>query len=351
MVFYRKYRPQKISELDSEQVRTSLTSILTAKEVPHAFLFTGPRGLGKTSSARILAKTLNCQNKKDGQACNICEQCVSITNGANVDVLEIDAASNRGIDEIRDLREKVKLAPATALYKVYIIDEVHMLTTEAFNALLKMLEEPPAHVVFILCTTEVHKVPETIRSRCFSVSFKKATDKELSRSLKRIIAGEGMESQIDDTAILEIAKFSDGSFRDASKYLEVAVLRQGNKKITQEVVLDLLGNNIFSGDFVTALKKKQTKEALVWLQRAVENGLNIKAWIEDLLGGFHNKLLLYYKVEGGPVAKELDGLTEQEVKKLITLFTRAHQEMRTAVIAQLPAEIAIIEYCETREDN
>ncbi len=192
MVFYRKYRPQNINELDSQDVRERLVSVLSKDNV-HAMLFTGPKGLGKTSTARIVAKVLNCESltekgRKAGklEPCNKCDQCISISNGSNIDVLEIDGASNRGIDEIRDLREKIKLSSARANKKVYIIDEVHMLTTEAFNALLKTLEEPPSHVVFILCTTEPHKVPATIASRCFQISFKKATDEELTRALLRI---------------------------------------------------------------------------------------------------------------------------------------------------------------------
>lgn len=218
MVFYLKYRPQTISELDLAQVREKLFSLLKSKSLPHAFLFTGPKGLGKTSTARILAKAINCErvqelriknqelrknkneshNSKfiiqnsDVEPCNECQACVSITNGSNIDVLEIDAASNRGIDEIRALRERVKFAPANLKKKVYIIDEVHMLTTEAFNALLKTLEEPPDHVVFILCTTEIWKVLPTIVSRSFHISFEKPTKEELTRSLERVAKGENL---------------------------------------------------------------------------------------------------------------------------------------------------------------
>src|SRR5215469_4743338 len=198
MVFYRKYRPQHISDLDSASVRQTLYAVLQ-KNIPHAFLFTGPKGLGKTSTARIVAKVVNCEKRKKGETepCNICSQCVSIASGTNVDVLEIDAASNRGIDEIRELKEKIRLAPVLAIQKVYIIDEVHMLTTEAFNALLKTLEEPPEHAMFILCTTEAHKVPETIVSRCFQIMFKPATDQEIARSLERVAKGENLKIEKD----------------------------------------------------------------------------------------------------------------------------------------------------------
>lgn len=346
MVFYRKYRPQKLSELDSQPVRERLTIILSSKEIAHAFLFSGPKGLGKTSAARIVAKAVNCERRKDLEPCNHCSQCVSITNGTNLDVLEIDGASNRGIDEIRELREKIKLAPAVAHFKVYIVDEVHMLTTEAFNALLKTLEEPPHHVLFILCTTDMHKVPQTIQSRCFNVGFSQATLPEITRCLKRIIRAEHIK--IDEEAVEEIAKGSDGSFRDASKLLEVAVLQQGRKKITKETILTTSGNSIHAVEFVGYLHGKDAKGALRWLQESIHKGLNVKVWLEDLLAGLHSRLLRYYNIESGEKADVLEDLAEQDVKKLITLFTRAHQEMKTAVIPQLPAELAIIEYCLAR---
>lgn len=343
MVFYRKYRPQKLSELDSESARSSLSTILSSKEVPHALLFTGSRGLGKTSAARIVAKIVNCERKKGTEPCNKCDQCVSITNGTNLDVLEIDGASNRGIDEVRDLREKIRLSPSAASYKVYIIDEVHMLTTEAFNALLKTLEEPPAHAIFILCTTEPHKVPKTIESRCFHVVFKRANKAELKRSLSRIIRSEKI--RIEDEAIAKIVDSSDGSFRDAAKILEIAVLRSSRrKKITKETILELLGNSIHSRDFIELLAGKDARTALEWLNQSINKGLNIKIWLEDLLAIFHNALLHKYRIENEGTY-EVEGFSEEELKRLISLFSKAHQDMRTSVIPQLPAELAIIEYC------
>src|SRR6185437_9781888 len=238
MVFYRKYRPQQIDDLDSASVREILNAVLQ-KSIPHAFLFTGPKGLGKTSTARIVAKVVNCERLGSSvhatiEPCNICDQCVSITSGTNVDVLEIDAASNRGIDEIRELKEKIRLSPVSATRKVYIIDEVHMLTSEAFNALLKTLEEPPDHAMFILCTTESHKVPETIVSRCFQIMFKPATEEELVRSFKRIVEGEKLK--IEDEALKYIAQLADRGFRDGAKVLEELVLGADGQQITKELV-------------------------------------------------------------------------------------------------------------------
>src|SRR3990167_6143081 len=184
MTFYLKYRPQTLVDLDSTPVRESLIKIVESKSIPHAFLFSGPKGTGKTSAARILAKIVNCENPPaGGEPCNICDQCISIAKGENLDVIELDAASHRGIDDIRALRDAVKLSPAKAKKKVYIIDEAHMLTTEASNALLKTLEEPPSHVVFILATTNPEKLIETIRSRAVNINFRKATPPELASSL------------------------------------------------------------------------------------------------------------------------------------------------------------------------
>src|SRR3990172_2163032 len=223
MTFYLKYRPQKIDDLDLNDVRETLTKIVKSENIPHAFLFSGPKGSGKTSAARILAKVVNCEKRQKshppagGEPCNKCAQCTSITNGNNIDVIELDAASHRGIDDIRTLREGVMLAPARAKKKVYIIDEAHMLTTEASNALLKTLEEPPAHVVFILATTNPEKLIGTVRSRTTYISFRKATLEEIEHSLKKVVIGEKMK--VDKKVLEDVAKAANGSFRDAIKLL------------------------------------------------------------------------------------------------------------------------------------
>ncbi len=380
MVYYRKYRPQKIDDLDSEYIRKTLTAVLSLPEPPHAFLFTGPKGLGKTSTARIVAKVVNCENnskfksqnsklklknKKSSEEltdnsqpttdnrlepCNACEQCISITNGANLDVLEIDAASNRGIDEIRDLREKIKLSPLSARKKIYIIDEVHMLTTEAFNALLKTLEEPPAHAMFILCTTELQKVPATIISRCFQVQFSPATKEEIARSFKRIAENEKLD--IDEAAIESIVHLADGGFRDAHKILEELV-SMGEKHIT----LDLLEKRYKVSSIkyqvlsiIESLQKKDTKEGIKRIEQVVAEGVDIKTFTEQLFDTLHSLLLVKVGVLQSSESRIQNAeLPIEQIKVLLDLLGRVIQEMKYAVVPQLPLELAIIDYTTLHE--
>ncbi len=235
---YRKWRPQDFDALVGQEViRTSLAEAIKTDRIAHAYLFSGPRGTGKTSTARILAKALNCQQGPTPTPCNQCDNCVRINQGMSMDVVEIDAASNRGIDEMRDLRERVRLSPVEGLYKIYIIDEVHMLTTEAFNALLKTLEEPPSCVVFILATTEPHKIPATIHSRCQRYDFRRLSIAETADYLAQVAAGSGIEAE--RSALQLIAARSDGGMRDALSLLDQCSLAADT--ITEETVRDLLG--------------------------------------------------------------------------------------------------------------
>jgi len=370
MVFYRKYRPQKIEELDSAAVRESLYSILSKASFSHAFLFTGPKGLGKTSTARIVAKVINCErlaasrqslvssgkNKlktKDQslsakiEPCNKCQQCLSITNGTNMDVLEIDGASNRGIDEIRDLRDKVKLAPFKASKKIYIIDEVHMLTTEAFNALLKTLEEPPAHVVFVLCTTEPHKVPATILSRCFRVVFKPATEEELVRSFQRIVKEEKLSA--DKDGLKTIAHLSDGSFRDGVKILEEISVVANGKEITKELVekkYKLTSVEKQITNLLSHLKEKDSQKAFGLISDLMETGVDVRYFLEQLIGRLH--LILLEKVGAGEKDSASPALEIYEIKILVDLFSKAYLDTKYAVLEQLPLELAIVEWTEDR---
>jgi DNA polymerase-3 subunit gamma/tau len=353
MVFYRKYRNQTIEELDNAQVRQSLAAILAKPEnIPHAFLFTGPKGLGKTSSARIVAKVVNCTSKATGsiEPCNTCDQCLSITSGNNLDVYEIDAASNRGIDEIRDLKEKIKLSPVNAVKKVYIIDEVHMLTTEAFNALLKTLEEPPSHAMFILCTTEIHKVPSTIFSRCFNVSFTKATPEELVRSFKRIITGEQLEA--DDDALFAIAKMSDGGFRDGAKLLEEIVSLTAGKKITSELIEEKYhtqntGRLIL--EVIQSFEKKNTQQGLLAIQTVVSQGIDMRFFMLQLIESLHD--LLMEQIGSTSNSSETNSFSQTDLTHIISILSKAYSEMKYAVIVQLPLELTLVDWCSIEQSE
>ncbi len=348
MVFYRKYRPQTISELDLTEVRDKFTNLLTTGNIPHAFLFTGPKGLGKTSSARILAKAINCKHpsskKKDSfEPCNTCDICVSITNGSHVDVIEIDAASNRGIDEIRELRERVKFAPSQLTKKIYIIDEVHMLTTEAFNALLKTLEEPPEHVVFILCTTEEWKIPTTVVSRTFHVRFEKPVKKEIFRSLKRVITGEKL--QVEPSVLDSIYELSDGAFRNAAKILEELVVNAGSKPITQKILEDVykIGSVEQSvNSLIISLSKLDLVNSLKIIQSLADAGMDFRIVHEKLVSILHEQLLIKSQLAQGK--EEILELSLPDIKKLLELFNTSFGQLRFTVLPQLPLEIAVMEY-------
>lgn len=329
MSFYRTYRPQIIEQIDNNDVREQLLLLLTKerKQLPHAFLFTGPRGSGKTTAARIVAKLFNCTKPTKHGPCGKCLQCMSIAEGRNLDVLEIDAASNRGIDEIRQLRDAINLAPSSAQFKVYIIDEVHMLTPEAFNALLKTLEEPPEHAVFVLATTDPQKLPATITSRCVSILFHRASEDELVHALKRIVALEKIS--IDDSALSLLSARVDGSFRDAVKMLEQVSFHKGN--VTNDIVKKLvsLSDETVRITLFESLAKKDVHAALSVIENVVKQGNDIKTFLIDCLEYLHNELL--------------KGSTESKV--LIQKFTEAYTLMRASPIPELPLEVAVVDYC------
>jgi DNA polymerase-3 subunit gamma/tau len=332
MVYYRKYRPQTLDDLDKEDIRARLSFLFSKKELPHAFLFTGPKGIGKTSTARIIAKIVNCTKRKTAEPCNTCGNCVAIANGSHLDVIEIDAASNRGIDEIRDLRDKIAFAPAMGGKKIFIIDEVHMLTKEAFNALLKTLEEPPAHAVFILATTEVHKLPDTIISRCTEIKFTKATTDEIARSLNRIVKGEKLF--LTKAQILSVAKAADGSFRDAAKILEQADYSDGIVSLSPE-------------KFLGSVIERNSKEAITFVESLENHGVDFLDFTKRVLDLLHNALLSNYGQEVD-VSPELKKLSVSDLKILLKLFSSAYQEIKISYIEQLPLELAVIEWTEKK---
>lgn len=325
MTLYLKYRPQKIADLDLVEVGDMLSKLLASSDLPHAFLFSGPRGTGKTSSARIVAKAINCTKPKNSEPCGECDACLSITGGFAPDVIEIDAASNRGIDEIRTLRDNIKLAPMALKYKVYIIDEVHMLTTEAANALLKTLEEPPAHAIFILCTTDPHKLPETVVSRCTRINFKMPSLAEAVGRLNKIVEGEKLDAE--KAALQLIAEAGRGSFRDEVKILEqIAGL---SEKITEAGVRKVLGL-LESADpqkFIDLWRGGDSDAALAFIQNLVESGVTIRDFIERVAHVLRQELLT---TKSGRVILELQQLD------------MAYDQTKTSVIPQLPLEIMVI---------
>jgi DNA polymerase III subunit gamma/tau len=332
MTLYLKYRPKNLDELDLSDVGESLKKIVGSENIPHAFLFAGPKGTGKTSAARILAKIINCEKLgKNGTPCDKCEQCISITKGTNLDVIEMDAASHRGIDDVRVLRDAVKLAPTKAKKKIYIIDEAHMLTTEASNALLKTLEEPPEHVVFVLATTNPEKLIDTIRSRTTFISFRKATAPEIVKALGRVVAAEKIK--ITDEALQKIAEVSGGAFRDAIKILEQFTL-EGEEYLTRYKNSEL-------GDFVGFLAKKDEKSAINEIEKNVSEGISIELFLNNLLEIFHKGIL----AESGIGESRLEGLSKNDLIELTNLFTEANKSLVDSPIEQLPVEIAVIKWC------
>ena len=356
MTYSLKYRPQKISELDLVKVRETLTRILASRDIPHAFLFSGLRGAGKTSAARIVAKVINCEKLKvkgkrldETEPCNECSQCLAITNGSSLDVIEIDAASNRGVDDIRSLREGVKLAPASARKKVYIIDEAHMLTNEASNALLKTLEEPPEHVVFVLATTNSGKLLDTIRSRCTNVVFPKATKGEIVGSLEKAVKGEKLK--VEKGVLEQIAKGVDGSFREAHKILEQVSI--GREKVRLGDLEQVHATNIEK--LLEYLKNKDVSRALKEVDIQVSSGADPKQYAVSVVSAFRMVLLSEYisNLQGETLqkyaAQDFGGV--EKVREAIELFSKAVLEIPNSPIAQLPIELAIVEFVSGRPES
>ncbi len=355
---YRKYRPQTFAEIvGQEHISETLLKQLQNGSFTHAYLFSGPRGTGKTSTARVFAKALNCKEYKEnkfGEPCNSCDNCTSITNGSYMDVIEIDAASNRGIDEIRDLREKINLSPTVGKYKVYIIDEVHMLTNEAFNALLKTLEEPPKHAIFILATTESHKIPATILSRTQRFDFARPTQQQVAEKLERIVGAE--KWKIAEESLLEIAKVADGTFRDAEVMLDK--ISSVNDKASAEEVRKLLGKRDLSLvlDLIKLMLAKDTKGAFLLLEEFINSGGNVKVFTENLLETLRDILLIKVGAleKSSKFSKEIFAeignfssvFPKTKLTKWINLFTESLIELKDSPIPSLPLELAIVEACD-----
>jgi len=312
VVLARKWRPQRFEDVVGQpHVVQTLTNAISAERIAHAYLFSGARGIGKTSVARILAKALNCAQGPSPTPCNECASCKEITESASIDVFEIDGASNRGIDEIRELRENVRYLPAKSSYKIYIIDEVHMLTTPAFNALLKTLEEPPPHVIFIFATTEVHRVPITITSRCQLFDFRRIPAVEIADHLRRIAQEEGI--QISDVSLRVLAREAEGSMRDAQSLLEQMIAFSG-KSISDEDLLEVLGV-IDRQDLLStaaAIIEGDPVRCLETIERLYLHGHDLRRFCQELAEHFRN--LLVMKVSKEP--QKLVDLTDPELSEL-----------------------------------
>ncbi|CAI2573301.1 hypothetical protein AKUA2003_03690 [Apilactobacillus kunkeei] len=314
---YRVWRPQRFDDVIGQDViTTTLKNAIITNQLSHAYLFAGPRGTGKTSAAKILGKAINCPNQKDGEPCNECEICESITSGTLNDVIEIDAASNNGVEEIRDVRDKAKYAPTQATYKVYIIDEVHMLSTGAFNALLKTLEEPPAHVIFILATTEPQKIPATIISRVQRFDFKRITANDILGRMEFILNDKNID--YDDKALKVIAKAAEGGMRDALSILD-QVLSFGFDKVTYENALQVTGSVTKSllSKYLTNVVNHNVKDALSDVRKMLESGKDASRFVEDLIK-YCQDILLYQQSPEMVEESEL-GVIDEEFKQLTSI--------------------------------
>ena len=365
VVLYRKYRPQVFSDVvGQEHVVQTLTNAVANNMISHAYLFAGPRGSGKTTLARLFAKAVNCENLKGFEPCNKCNSCVEINHGNAMDLLEIDAASNRGIDEMRELREGIRFVPTKLNYKVFIIDESHQLTKEAANALLKTLEEPPEHAIFILATTEIHKMIPTIISRCQRFDFRKLTLLEIIGQLGKIAKEEKVK--ISKEALDLIALNSQGAMRDAIGMLDQAITfctSEEDREITVEEIKNLLGlveMNVI-GKFVEFLKNKNSSEAIKYLNEIFEKGLDMEVFARALINYLRQILILKIsltdanqpisnpvltvltKDELKMIQNQATGFSEEDIQKTIKLFLEAVNKMKYSPIPQLQIELATIE--------
>jgi DNA polymerase III subunit gamma/tau len=379
---YRKYRPQTFAEIvGQDHVSQTLRNAVASDAVAHAYVFAGSRGTGKTSMAKILAKALNCTGdpalserltKPTVTPCGLCDSCRAIAASTAMDVIEMDAASNRGIDDIRELRDKVAYAPVNGRYKVYIIDEVHMLTKEAFNALLKTLEEPPPHVVFVLATTEAHKIPATILSRCQRFDFRRPRVHDIALVLSHVAAAETIE--IDEPAILEIARHAEGGFRDAIGTLEKLSTFFGDAAITSREVLDVLGviASELLFEIIDIVIDRDPAAALLFVQRLAERGTSYPQFIHDLLRHLRQIFLVQYldDVSDDPgtmlalaqnleideqlldrLARQAHQLSGRELLRLIELLGRAQTEIRGGLDPRLQLEMALVRAARPEVDH
>ncbi|WP_031499562.1 DNA polymerase III subunit gamma/tau [Streptococcus pyogenes] len=350
---YRKYRSQTFDEMVGQSViSTTLKQAVESGKISHAYLFSGPRGTGKTSAAKIFAKAMNCPNQVDGEPCNQCDICRDITNGSLEDVIEIDAASNNGVDEIRDIRDKSTYAPSRATYKVYIIDEVHMLSTGAFNALLKTLEEPTENVVFILATTELHKIPATILSRVQRFEFKAIKQKAIREHLARVLDKEGIAYEVD--ALNLIARRAEGGMRDALSILDQALSLSPDNQVAIAIAEEITGSiSILAlGDYVRYVSQEQATQALAALETIYDSGKSMSRFATDLLTYLRDLLVVKAGGDNQRQSAVFDtnlSLSIDRIFQMITVVTSHLPEIKKGTHPRIYAEMMTIQLAQKEQ--
>ncbi|HEP1264683.1 DNA polymerase III subunit gamma/tau [Streptococcus pyogenes] len=350
---YRKYRSQTFDEMVGQSViSTTLKQAVESGKISHAYLFSGPRGTGKTSAAKIFAKAMNCPNQVDGEPCNQCDICRDITNGSLEDVIEIDAASNNGVDEIRDIRDKSTYAPSRATYKVYIIDEVHMLSTGAFNALLKTLEEPTENVVFILATTELHKIPATILSRVQRFEFKAIKQKAIREHLAWVLDKEGIAYEVD--ALNLIARRAEGGMRDALSILDQALSLSPDNQVTIAIAEEITGSiSILAlGDYVRYVSQEQATQALAALETIYDSGKSMSRFATDLLTYLRDLLVVKAGGDNQCQSAVFDtnlSLSIDRIFQMITVVTSHLPEIKKGTHPRIYAEMMTIQLAQKEQ--